>query len=82
MYYISFFEYGRFERSLVGFPLNNIEAIISSNVLEVRTEDVVYNFLCKWAKAKYSQSQRYVRRAVVSQLASHLWFYYMNVETL
>ncbi|KAJ0503255.1 hypothetical protein HanHA300_Chr11g0422241 [Helianthus annuus] len=72
----------RFERSLVGFPLNISEAIISSDVLEVRTEDVVYNFLCKSAKAKYSQSQRYVRRAVVSQLASHLWFCYMNVETL
>ncbi|KAJ0735931.1 hypothetical protein HanPI659440_Chr11g0437921 [Helianthus annuus] len=51
----------RFERSLFGFPLNIIEAIISSDVLEVRTEDVVYNFLCKWAKAKYSQSQRPVK---------------------
>ncbi|KAJ0519224.1 hypothetical protein HanHA89_Chr11g0446401 [Helianthus annuus] len=48
----------RFECSLVGFPLNIIEAIISSDVLEVRTKDVVYIFLCKWTKAKYSQKSK------------------------
>ncbi|KAM0065585.1 hypothetical protein Hdeb2414_s0003g00116381 [Helianthus debilis subsp. tardiflorus] len=68
-------------RVLLGFPLNIIEAIISNDVLEVRIEDV-NNFHCKWAKAKYSQSQRHVRRAVVSQLASRLQFCYMSVETL
>ncbi|MFS7990150.1 putative BTB/Kelch-associated [Helianthus anomalus] len=73
-HFLSFFEYGRLERRLIDFPLNFIEAIISSDVLEVRTEDVVYNFLCIWAKAKYSQSQRHVRHVVVSQLASHLRF--------
>ncbi|KAM0065584.1 hypothetical protein Hdeb2414_s0003g00116371 [Helianthus debilis subsp. tardiflorus] len=71
-----------FEWSLVGFPLNIIDAVISSDVLEDRTEDVVYIFLCKWAKAKYIKSQRHVRRAVVSQLSSRLQFRYMSVETL
>ncbi|MFS7990137.1 hypothetical protein Hanom_Chr11g01055221 [Helianthus anomalus] len=70
------------EQFLVGFPLNIIKAIISNDVLEVRIEDVVYNFHCKWAKAKYSQSQRHVRRAVVSQLAPRLQFCYMSVEAL
>ncbi|CAM0877692.1 unnamed protein product [Alopecurus aequalis] len=47
----------KFPRELMGMPLAGIEAIFSSSDLHVHSEDNVYNFLLKWARKQYPESE-------------------------
>ncbi|XP_037486852.1 BTB/POZ domain-containing protein POB1-like isoform X2 [Triticum dicoccoides] len=44
------------EAEVLDMPLSGIRAIFSSNNLEVLEEDFVWDFLLKWAHAKYPES--------------------------
>lgn len=44
------------QAEVLDMPLSGIEAIFSSNNLEVSSEDFVWDFLLKWAHAKYPES--------------------------
>jgi hypothetical protein len=48
----------------MNFPLAGIEAIFSSTDIQVESEDHVYRFLLKWARARYLELEE--RREILS----------------
>ncbi|KAG1335146.1 BTB/POZ domain-containing protein POB1 [Cocos nucifera] len=59
----------KFQDEVMNLPLAGIEAILSSNELQVASEDAVYDFVLKWARAQYPKLEE--RREI---LGSHLIF--------
>ena len=43
----------RFQDDVMNLPLAGIEAILASDDLQVASEDAVYDFVLKWARAHY-----------------------------
>lgn len=63
------------------FPLSGIEAILSSNNLQVASEDVVFDFVLKWARAHYPLLEE--RQEVLgTRLAQFIRFPYMSCRKL
>ncbi|KAK8461312.1 hypothetical protein SEVIR_1G011800v4 [Setaria viridis] len=54
----------RFQDEVMNIPLAGIEAILSSNDLQVASEDTIYDFLLRWARAQYPKSEE--RREILS----------------
>ncbi|AQK59308.1 BTB/POZ domain-containing protein POB1 [Zea mays] len=54
----------RFQDEVMNIPRAGIEAILSSNDLQVASEDTIYDFLLRWARAQYPKSEE--RREVLS----------------
>lgn len=66
---------------MLGLPLAGIEAILSSDQLQVASEDVIYDFVLKWARAQYPVLEK--RREILSsQLIHHIRFPYMTCRKL
>ncbi|URE44799.1 BACK [Musa troglodytarum] len=42
----------KFQDEMLGLPLSGIEAILSSDDLQVASEDAIYDFVLKWARAQ------------------------------
>ncbi|WKA11733.1 hypothetical protein VitviT2T_029205 [Vitis vinifera] len=43
----------KFQEEAMALPLVKTEAFLSSDELQVASEDAVYNFVLKWARAQY-----------------------------
>ncbi|GJN19512.1 hypothetical protein PR202_gb06795 [Eleusine coracana subsp. coracana] len=54
----------KFQDEVMNIPLAGIEAILSSNDLQVASEDTIYDFLLRWARAQYPKSDE--RREILS----------------
>ncbi|BAF08398.1 BTB/POZ domain-containing protein POB1 [Oryza sativa Japonica Group] len=54
----------KFQDEVMNIPLAGIEAILSSNDLQVASEDAIYDFLIRWARAQYPKSEE--RREILS----------------
>ncbi|WVZ77030.1 hypothetical protein U9M48_024933 [Paspalum notatum var. saurae] len=54
----------KFQEEVMNIPLAGIEAILSSNDLQVASEDTIYDFLLRWARAQYPKSEE--RREILS----------------
>ncbi|KAJ6809020.1 BTB/POZ domain-containing protein POB1-like [Iris pallida] len=66
---------------LTNLPLAGIEAILSSDILQVASEDAVYDFLLKWARAQYPKLEE--RREILgSRLGRLVRFPYMTCRKL
>jgi hypothetical protein len=65
----------------MALPLAGIEAILSSDDLQVASEDAVYDFVLKWARAQYPRLEE--RREVLgARLARYIRFPYMTCRKL
>jgi hypothetical protein len=71
----------RFQEEVMALPLAGIEAILSSDDLQVASEDAVYDFVLKWARAQYPRLEE--RREVLgARLARYIRFPYMTCRKL
>ncbi|CAL9176686.1 unnamed protein product [Musa hybrid cultivar] len=66
---------------MMGLPLAGIEAILSSNDLQAASEDAIYEFVLKWARAQYPVLEE--RREILSsRLIRHIRFAHMTCRKL
>lgn len=71
----------RFQVEVMALPLAGIEAILSSDDLQVASEDAVYDFLLKWARVQYPKLEE--RQEVLgARLARLIRFPYMTCRKL
>ncbi|KAJ8748444.1 hypothetical protein K2173_003339 [Erythroxylum novogranatense] len=69
------------QEEVMALPLAGIEAILSSDELQVASEDAVYDFVLKWARCQYPRLEE--RREVLgSCLARFIRFPYMTCRKL
>ena len=72
---------GRFQDEILALPLAGIEAILSSDELQVASEDVVYDIVLRWVRAQFSRSED--RREVLgARLARLVRFPFMTCRKL
>lgn len=60
----------RYQEDLMNLPLAGIEAVLSSDDVQVASEDALYDFVIKWAKAHYPKSEE--RREILASRLAHL----------
>lgn len=79
---ISDFDFStRFIEEVMALPLAGIEAIVSSDDLQVASEDAVYDFVLKWSRTHYPKLEE--RREILgSRLARYIRFPYMTCRKL
>ena len=78
---MGFGTFTRFQEEVMALPLAGVEAILSSDDLQVPSEDAVYDFVLKWARAQYSKLEE--RREVLgARLARFIRFPYMTCRKL
>ncbi|KAJ4884898.1 BTB/POZ domain-containing protein POB1 [Raphanus sativus] len=71
----------KFQEEVMSLPLAGIEAILSSDDLQIASEDAVYDFILKWARAQYPVLEE--RREVLgSRLALSIRFPFMTCRKL
>lgn len=71
----------KFQDEVLNLPLAGIEAILSSDGLQVASEDAVYDFVLKWARQQFSNQEE--RREVLgSRLAKLIRFPHMTCRRL
>ncbi|CAF2124188.1 unnamed protein product [Brassica napus] len=71
----------KYQEEVMALPLAGIEAILSSDDLQIASEDAVYDFVLKWARGQYSSLED--RREILgSRLALCIRFPYMTCRKL
>lgn len=71
----------KFQDEAMALPLAGVEAILSSDDLQIASEDAVYDFVLKWARAQYPRVEE--RREVLgSRLARFIRFPHMTCRKL
>ncbi|TYJ21102.1 hypothetical protein E1A91_A08G041500v1 [Gossypium mustelinum] len=71
----------KFQEEVMALPLAGIQAILASDDLQIASEDAVYDFVLKWARAQYPELED--RREVLgSHLAQYIRFPYMTCRKL
>lgn len=71
----------KFQEEVMNLPLAGIEAVLSSDDLQVASEDAVYDFALKWARAHYPKLEE--RREILgSRLCKLIRFPYMTCRKL
>ncbi|XP_020264965.1 BTB/POZ domain-containing protein POB1-like isoform X2 [Asparagus officinalis] len=71
----------KFQDEVLKLPLAGIEAILSSDNLQVASEDAVYDFVLKWARAQYPTVEE--RKEIIGSRLVHLIrFPYMTCRKL
>ncbi|XP_008794992.2 BTB/POZ domain-containing protein POB1-like [Phoenix dactylifera] len=71
----------KFQDEVMDLPLAGIEAVLSSNDLQVASEDAVYDFVIKWARAQYPKLEE--RREILgSRLICLVRFPHMTCRKL
>ncbi|XP_052194282.1 BTB/POZ domain-containing protein POB1-like [Diospyros lotus] len=71
----------KFHDEVMNLPLAGIEAILSSDDLQVASEDAVYDFVLRWARSQYPKVEE--RREILgSRLARYIRFPYMTCRKL
>ncbi|XP_010544783.1 PREDICTED: BTB/POZ domain-containing protein POB1 [Tarenaya hassleriana] len=71
----------KFQEEVMSLPLAGIEAILSSDDLQIASEDAVYDFVLKWTRAQYPSLEER-REALGSRLARYIRFPYMTCRKL
>ncbi|KAK9145290.1 hypothetical protein Sjap_005193 [Stephania japonica] len=71
----------KFQEEVLSLPLVGVEAVLSSDDLQVPSEDAVYDFVLKWARAHYPKMEE--RREVLSsRLGRVIRFPFMTCRKL
>ncbi|XP_042479538.1 BTB/POZ domain-containing protein POB1-like [Macadamia integrifolia] len=71
----------KFQEEVLNLPLAGIEAILSSDDLQVASEDAVYDFVLKWARAQYPKLEE--RREILgTRLGRLIRFPFMTCRKL
>ncbi|XP_048320092.1 BTB/POZ domain-containing protein POB1 isoform X2 [Ziziphus jujuba] len=71
----------KFQDEVLNLPLAGIEAVLSSDDLQVASEDAVYDFVLKWSRTHYPKLEE--RREVLgTRLGSLIRFPYMSCRKL
>ncbi|CAN8318827.1 unnamed protein product [Cochlearia groenlandica] len=71
----------KYQEEVMALPLAGIEAILSSDDLQIASEDAVFDFVLKWARGQYSSLEE--RREILgSRLALYIRFPYMTCRKL
>ncbi|XP_011093267.1 BTB/POZ domain-containing protein POB1 isoform X4 [Sesamum indicum] len=71
----------KYQDEVMNLPLAGIEAILSSNDLQVASEDAVYDFVLKWTRTHYQKLEE--RRDILSsRLGRYIRFPYMTCRKL
>ncbi|KAL6986355.1 Boi protein [Sarracenia purpurea var. burkii] len=71
----------KFQEEVLNLPLAGIEAVLSSDDLQVASEDAVYDFVLKWARAHYPKPEE--RREVLgTRLVRLIRFPFMTCRKL
>ncbi|CAN7052530.1 hypothetical protein IGI04_027697 [Brassica rapa subsp. trilocularis] len=71
----------KFQEEVMSLPLAGIEATLSSDDLQIASEDAVYDFILKWARAQYPSLEE--RREILgSRLALSIRFPFMTCRKL
>ncbi|CAI9101192.1 OLC1v1038455C2 [Oldenlandia corymbosa var. corymbosa] len=71
----------KYQDEVMNLPLAGIEAILASDDLQVASEDAVYDFVLKWARAHYPKIEE--RQEVLgSRLSRYIRFPYMTCRKL
>ncbi|XP_010669540.2 BTB/POZ domain-containing protein POB1 [Beta vulgaris subsp. vulgaris] len=71
----------KFQEEVLALPIAGIEAILSSDDLQVASEDAVYDFVLKWARAQYPKLEER-REILATRLARFIRFPYMTCRKL
>ncbi|XP_073038592.1 BTB/POZ domain-containing protein POB1-like isoform X2 [Primulina eburnea] len=71
----------KYQDEVINLPLAGIEAILSSDDLQVASEDAVYDFVLKWTRTRY-QTQEERRDILCSRLGRYIRFPYMTCRKL
>ncbi|KAL2892070.1 BTB/POZ domain-containing protein POB1 [Bienertia sinuspersici] len=71
----------KFHEEVMSLPIAGIEAILSSDDLQVASEDAVYDFVLKWARSQYPKLEER-REILASRLARYIRFPYMTCRKL
>ncbi|KAL5551901.1 hypothetical protein UlMin_002077 [Ulmus minor] len=71
----------KFPEEVLSLPLGGIEAVLSSDDLQVASEDAVYDFLLKWARNHYPKLEDR-RKIISSRLVELIRFPYMTSRKL
>ncbi|CAA2938517.1 BTB/POZ domain-containing protein POB1-like isoform X3 [Olea europaea var. sylvestris] len=78
---IRFKDISKFQEEVLNLPLAGIEAVLSSDNLQVASEDAVYDFVLKWARTHYPKLEE--RREILStQLLRFIRFPFMSCRKL
>ncbi|XP_050235647.1 BTB/POZ domain-containing protein POB1-like [Mercurialis annua] len=71
----------KFQEEVMSLPLAGVEAILSSDDLQVASEDAVYDFVLKWSRTQYPKLEE--RREVLgARLARYIRFPFMTCRKL
>ncbi|KAL7239011.1 hypothetical protein ACSBR2_004997 [Camellia fascicularis] len=71
----------KFHDEVMSLPLAGIEAVLSSDDLQVASEDAVYDFVLKWSRAQYPKLEE--RREILgSRLGRYIRYPYMTPRKL
>ncbi|XP_039011972.1 BTB/POZ domain-containing protein POB1-like isoform X2 [Hibiscus syriacus] len=71
----------KFQEEVMALPLAGIEVILSSDDLQIASEDAVYDFVLKWARAQYPKLED--RKEVLgTRLVRFIRFPYMTCRKL
>ncbi|CAL5397641.1 unnamed protein product [Camellia sinensis] len=71
----------KFHDEVMTLPLAGIEAVLSSDDLQVASEDAVYDFVLKWSRAQYPKLEE--RREILgSRLGRYIRYPYMTPRKL
>jgi len=71
----------KFQEEVMSLPLAGIEAILSSDDLQVASEDAVYDLVLKWARTQYPKLEE--RKEILgSRLGRYIRFPYMTCRKL
>ncbi|KAL7125742.1 hypothetical protein ABFS83_14G137000 [Erythranthe nasuta] len=71
----------KYQDEVINLPLAGIEAILSSDDLQVASEDAVYDFAVKWTRTHYQRLED--RKDILcTRLGSHIRFPYMTSRKL
>ncbi|KZV57665.1 hypothetical protein F511_03125 [Dorcoceras hygrometricum] len=71
----------KYQDEVMNLPLAGIEAILSSDDLQVASEDAVYDFVLKWTRTHY-QTQEERRDILCTRLGRYIRFPYMTCRKL
>lgn len=73
--------YARFQEEVLSLPLAGIEAVLSSDDLQIASEDAVYDFVLKWARLHYPDLKER-REVLATRLGRLIRFPYMTCRKL
>ncbi|KAE8662688.1 BTB/POZ domain-containing protein [Hibiscus syriacus] len=77
----SYKDLAKFQDEVLKLPLAGIEAVFSSDDLQVASEDAVYDFLLKWARTHYPELEER-REVLTTRLVCLIRFPYMTCRKL